>query len=115
MKRVYIYNKSLRQLEEVEYLPPSPRVHILNDKANNGNYIRCEAIRPEEGVSPYFESKSKYVREVKARGYEIVGNDYVGIDPVKHAKRYEKKIDKYEIAEVVKSELTNLKRAPKNG
>lgn len=93
MKRVYIFDKSLNDLVEVEYVQPEPKVHIINDKVAGGNYIRCHSIGLEEKTNPFFESKSKYKREVHARGARIVGNDFNNVNIKDYRKKHMKKVD----------------------
>lgn len=94
MRRLFKYDKDLCRVVEIAYSTvDNPTVYIINDKLADGNYVRSHAHGLEENDKAYFESKSRYKREVAARGKEIVGNDYVGVDPVKYLQKQEKQVD----------------------
>ena len=83
-RKVYRWNPESRRVEEVQQCLPSERVHIIGDDI--GYQMWCPAL-PKGQASSYFESRSRYNKTVRSLGYEVVGDSYVGKQPVPLEKR----------------------------
>lgn len=70
-RTVYRYDSETGQMYEAAKQEPGERVHIINDKFGNGDYLLHPAFEEDR----YFHSKSEFQKATEAMGYVCKGHE----------------------------------------